>query len=564
VATVNVDEPKRFRLTYLLQGVAKSVEFSQAEVLIGRSPECDLVLNQPGMSRKHALIRRTADGWLIVDQGSRNGIYVNQHRVAHQILRSGDRITPGPEALTPVAITFSELSAADSPQSLVAFKAAAGAANVSMSLNVAEFERTLALAPADRKIPPSAADLPWGPRPLIGMFKEVSEVLLACRTLDEILEKVISLVLEHLPVERGAICLCDPAAETITPKTVRAKGLVGGEPITISRSIAQATIHAKQSLLVTDAPSDDRFAQAQSVRDMNIRAAMCAPLYHAGQVQGLIYVDTSEPVNRLGAHDLELLTALGGLTAVGIEQVRLREDIDRERAIRGRLARYSSPGVVEQIIARAGTTDGEMISEQRQVSVLFADLSDFTPMAESMEPAEVARLLNGAFELLTDAVFAFDGTLDKYMGDAVMAIFGAPLTQPNHAERAVRAALRMQQFLVVFNRLRPPDKPLRMRIGINSGAAVAGDIGSPIRKDYTVVGDVVNVASRLESSVAEAGQIVIGPATYELVKTAFTCQQLPEHHLKGKQQVIRPYLVLGAVDEPATGDESTECGARGG
>jgi adenylate cyclase len=555
---VNPDELKRFRLTYLLHGVAKSVDFSQPEVLIGRSPECDLVLNQPGMSRKHAMIRRTADGWTIIDQGSRNGLYVNHRRVTEHALRDGDRITPGPEALTPVAITFRELSAADSPEALVSFQTAAGAANVSLSLNVAEFERTLALAPAARKIPPAAADMPWSPRSLIGLFKEVSEVLLACRTLDEILEKVVALALEHLPVERGAICLCDPAAETITPRTVRAKGLVGDEPITISRSIAQAAILAKQALLVTDAPSDIRFGQAQSIRRLNIRAAMCAPLYHAGQVQGLIYVDTSQPADRLTVHDLELLTALGGLTAVGIQQVQLREDVDRERAIRGRLARYSSPGVVEQIIARAGTTDGEMISEQRQVSVLFADLSDFTTMAERMEPAEVARLLNGAFELLTDAVFAFDGTLDKYMGDAIMAIFGAPLAQPNHAEQAVRAALRMQQFLVVFNRLRPPDKPLRMRIGINSGAAVAGDIGSPIRKDYTVVGDVVNVASRLESSVAEAGQIVIGPATYELVKSVFTCQQLPEHHLKGKQQVIRPYLVLGAVDEPAASDKTTE------
>ena len=550
MANVNADEPGRFRLTYLLHGVAKSVEFSQPEVLIGRSPECDLVLDQPGMSRKHALIRRAGGGWIIVDQGSRNGIYVNRRRVTQQAIHDGDRISPGPEALTPVALTFHELPGGGSPERLVSFDESAGAANVSLSIKVDEYERTIELAPSQRKGEEPAAGVPWSPMPLIGLFKQVSEILLACQTLDEILEKVIALALEHLPVQRGAICLCDPAATTITPKTVRAKGLVGGESIAISRSIAQAAIHARQALLVNDVDSDARFAHAQSIKEMNIRSAMCAPLYHAGQVQGLIYVDTCESAVRLGAHDLELLTALGGLTAVGIEQVRLREDVDRERGIRARLARYSSPGVVEQIIGRAGANDGEMISEQRQVTVLFGDLSDFTPMAEGMEPAEVARVLNGAFELLTDAVFLYDGTLDKYMGDALMAIFGAPLPQPDHAERAVRAALRMQQLLGEFNRLRPECKPLRMRIGINSGTAVAGDIGSPIRKDYTVIGDMVNVASRLESSVAEAGQIVIGPATYELSKNAFVCQPLPELRLKGKQQLMRPYLVLGPAGDP--------------
>ena len=236
---------------------------------------------------------------------------------------------------------------------------------------------------------------------------------------------------------------------------------------------------------------------------------------------------------------------MGGLTAVGIEQARLREDVNRERAIRARLARYSSPAVVEQIVMRATNVDGEMLSEEREVSVLFGDLTGFTAMAEGMEPAEVARLLNGAFEVLTRAVFLHEGTLDKYMGDAVMAIFGAPLPQTDHAERAVRAALRMFEFLAEFNRNRPPDQQLRMRIGINSGKSVAGDLGSPLRKDYTVVGDAVNVASRLESAVAEAGQVVIGPATYELVKGLFECRPLSDVRLKGKQQAMRPYVVLG-------------------
>ena len=275
---------------------------------------------------------------------------------------------------------------------------------------------------------------------------------------------------------------------------------------------------------------------------------MCAPLYHDGLVEGLLYVDTHRPGDRFEAHDLELLTALALLTAVGIEQMRLRDDVQREREIRARLARYSSPRVVDQIVASTGGMEGAMMAEQREITVLFADLCSFTPMAEAMEPADVVRVLNHVFEQLTEAVFQYDGTLDKYMGDALMAIFGAPLSQPDHAERAIRVALLMQQLLDRCDQSRG-GQPLRMRIGINSGSAVVGDIGSPIRKDYTVIGDVVNVASRLESSVAQPGQVVIGPATYELVRDTFDCRPLPEIRLKGKQQTVQPYLVV-ETDSP--------------
>jgi len=548
-----------FRLTYVLHGQPKTVEFRQPEVLIGRSSEGDLVLGLPGMSRRHALIQRAGDGWMIIDQNSRNGTYVNQQRVTHRRLCDGDQISFGAAAWAPltITITFHALPEPEGKAEQILFDDRFDTADINMSINVEEYERLLGRAGHAFGFPTPALGGERRGVPIIGLFQQVGEILLASEDLDEMLGKVMDLALANLPAQRGFICLCDPAAATITPKTMRTKGLSGGEPITISRSIARAAIHARQALLVTDAPRDARFAAVRSIKDLNIRAAMCAPLYHAGQVQGLIYVDTSRPEDQPAAQDLELLTALGGLTAVGIEQARLREDVTRERAIRARLARYSSPAVVDQIAARASSTDGEMLSEERQVSVLFGDISGFTSMAEKMEPAEVARVLNAAFELLTRAVFLYEGTLDKYMGDAVMAIFGAPLPQPDHAERAVRAAVQMQQFLAELNRTRPPEAPLRMRIGINSGLAVAGDIGSPVRKDYTVIGDVVNIASRLESTVAKAGQIVIGEATQQLVKDVFDCQPLPAVQLRGKHQAMCPYLVLGPAGSAAASAEDS-------
>jgi adenylate cyclase len=538
-----------FRLAYELDRRPVTVQFSQPEVLIGRSTECDLVLPLPGLSRKHAVIQKSGEGWTIADLGSLNGTFVNQRRVSEQPLQTGDRISPGPEAQFPVTLHFSIADEPPEQEDLVVFDDRVEHASVGLTIDVEEFARLM--GEGAQTVSPGGPGVGVDPArgSIVRLFKQVGEALLVSEDLDEMLEQVVGLALDHLPARRGLICLCDETAEQITLQATRTKGLPRGESITISRSIARAAIESRQALLVTDAPRDARFDQAESIRKLEIRAAMCAPLYHAGQVRGIIYVDTDRPEDQFTAHDLELLAALGGLTAVGIEQARLREDVQRERAIRAKLSRYHSPAVVEQIAARATGRLGEMAPEECEVSVLFGDLCGFTPMAARMQPPQVAEILDGVFEQLTHAVFLYGGTLDKYMGDAVMAIFGAPLVQPNHAERAIRAALRMQELLERFNAARPAADPLRIRVGINSGTAVAGDIGSPVQKGYTVIGDVVNVASRLESSVAAAGQVVIGPATYEQVRTAFECRPLPEVRLRGRQEMIRPYVVVGPLGD---------------
>jgi adenylate cyclase len=384
--------------------------------------------------------------------------------------------------------------------------------------------------------------------PLLNLFKRIGEVLLESEGLDAMLQKVINLTIDNLPGRRGVICLYDEKTGTIEPKVFRTKASEGDRSFMVSRSILNEAIRVRQAMLVASAVDDPRFHKAVSVHQMGIRAAMCVPLYHAGQIRGLIYVDSQHAAGEFDSQDLEVLTVLGLMVAGGITQMMLRGDVAREQAMRARLSRYNSPHVVEQILSQDNRFEGEMLADEYEASVLFADLTGFTAIAENLSPADVVRVLNLVFEELVSAVFDYDGTLDKYIGDAVMAVFGAPLRVADHATRAVRTAMLMQQRLAECIRNRPEMPALQMRIGINSGKVIAGDIGSPRRRAYTVIGDVVNIASRLETSVAQPGDIVVGSATWELVKDQFECDPLAEVQLRGKRQTIRPYRVLRAVE----------------
>jgi adenylate cyclase len=169
----------------------------------------------------------------------------------------------------------------------------------------------------------------------------------------------------------------------------------------------------------------------------------------------------------------------------------------------------------------------------------------FTTMSEKMSPAAVALLLNDYLSRMTDIIFKYEGTLDKYIGDAIMAVFGAPLDMQDHALRAVKTGLEMQERLTEFNSERKEGPHLKIRIGINSGKAVAGEIGSINKKEYTVLGDIVNTASRLESSVAKPGMVVIGENTQGLVTDQFEFNSMGSFTLKGKEREVRVFEVTG-------------------
>jgi len=179
------------------------------------------------------------------------------------------------------------------------------------------------------------------------------------------------------------------------------------------------------------------------------------------------------------------------------------------------------------------------------VTVLFADLVGFTSSAEQMEPEALSRFLGTFFTFAADAIFAEGGTLDKFIGDAVMAFFGAPITHPDHPRRGVAAAARLIKAIKTWNleRQRAGEPAVSVRIGVNTGRAVVGDIGSDRRVDYTVLGNTVNVAARLEEYVAGLNEIAVGGETARRAERSFQFEPLGEVKLKGLSKGLGAYRV---------------------
>ncbi|MEH2408726.1 GAF domain-containing protein [Nostoc sp.] len=228
------------------------------------------------------------------------------------------------------------------------------------------------------------------------------------------------------------------------------------------------------------------------------------------------------------------------------------EDISQEKRMKTTMSRYLTPHVAEQVMALG--EDALMVGERKEVTILFSDIRGYTTLTENLGAAEVVSLLNQYFETMVEAVFNYEGTLDKFIGDALMAVFGAPLPlTENHAWRAVQSALDMRRRLEEFNQRRiiQAQPQIRIGIGISSGDVVSGNIGSRKRMDYTVIGDSVNLSSRLEAVTKDYGcDILLSELTYELCSDRIWVRQLDKIRVKGKHQAVNIYELIGDRTTP--------------
>ena len=541
---------EQLQLHYVDLGVPRVMDLKH-ELSVGRTEGNDLILNHPSVSRKHAKFELRGDHWWVLDLKSTNGVKVNGNLVTEAQVAAGDKLSIGSvliDARALPSVDFNADSMFDNPSGTVIRRISDF--NSEFGLDIAELADK---GPVTR--PPSQ---PGIREPAVSREKifqvlvQVAKALLASEELQVVLTTVMDIIFRYLPVERGLIILFDEDGNPVPKLT---KFIEGAEQqdIPISRTILKMVSQQQVALMTSNALEDARLLGGKSIAIHGIRSAMCVPLWNRQRVIGAVQVDSPIHIGSFTEEDLDLLTALANFAAVAIERAQLAEKIEEEKKIRSRMERYHSPSVVDEIVKGSISTESEVRSTD--VSILFADISGFTPMSESKKPEEVAEFLSHFFGFAVESIFAYGGTLDKFIGDAVMAFFGAPLPQDDHADRAVLTGLMLQRLVNDWNmeRAKTDLPPVMVRVGINSGLAVVGNVGTEKRVDYTVLGSSVNIASRIESGVAKPGQVVISQNTMDRIMGSFETESLGEFALKGLQQKMPVFQVKGTVGLSSSG-----------
>ena len=511
-----------FAVSYSEDGVAKRFLVPSGDTIVGRAVSCGLVLSDASVSRQHASLMARDRKLFVQDLGSRFGTHKNGVAVSGETeLVFGDRIALG-------NLMLDVCGPPDAAVSLDESHVIDVAATIFRPIEPAP------LAGRDDESPSGSADAAR----LMTLLSEIAGTLVVAQPLQQVLDKIVDLTFGSVPAER-AFLLLQGGAE-LTPEVSRdrdGRSLTGAR---ISRTVVQKVLRERVAMLASDTAVDPRLVDAVSIQAMSVRSFMCAPLWNRNDVIGVLY-DDNPFSKRFTPGDLDVFTALANYAAVAIEQARLALELLDETKRRERLQRYHSPGVVSRILD-GGSLEGHTGAQAREVSVMFSDIVGFTSMSQRMAPKDVVALLSSFFEMVTDIIFEHEGTLDKFIGDCVMAVFGAPFDQLDHARRAVNAARDVRRALVPFNRQIAP-LSLQLRIAINSGHAMVGDVGSAKRREFAVLGDMVNAASRLER-LAQPDQILMSGATYELAGSDLHVNSLGRTTLRGQVGEVELFELL--------------------
>lgn len=549
---------------------------------LGRHPNNTHQILDRIVSKEHCHIDSVGGAWEVRDLGSLNGTFLNGKKIQKAKLSDGDEIMIGSTRLVfhteadgdagslptdpPKRPSADQAAAAVSAQAAQAATVVAEAPSAAATAAPAAQSRSIksvTIAPGAlvqshirTKLAP-LTDHNFLPERLVQddeslrrdyeKLRASYEVMRAIGVqldVDDILTKIIDAAFQLVPADRGVILLYDEARE-LTPRCVRTKrAQADGEEVKISNTLIDEVLRDKAAVLSSDASVDERFSTAHSIIMQGIRSSMAVPLLHGGEVFGIMVLDSQIAANAFTEKDLQLFQNVANQAAIAIQNSLYAKKLEAEAVTRERFQRLLSPAIAEQVLS--GNVEVKKYGELRETTVLFSDIRGFTSMSEKSDPQTIVDMLNDYFERMVEIIFEYEGTLDKFVGDEIMALFGAPVSHPDDPYRAVKAARKMMDSLAIFNeeRLARGQEAVQIGIGINSGEVIAGYLGSSKALEYTVIGDSVNTGARL-CSAAGPGEILISEHTYARVKDFFEVEELPPTHVKGKAAALKIYRVVG-------------------
>jgi adenylate cyclase len=536
------------QLTLILQqeGTPETLILVDKDVFtIGRSPECDIVLAFGAISRNHARIVKISERmWTITDLGSKNGTQVNQYLITGtEELFNNDVIGLGNIKLV------AKLKPTQKNEPINKFLRNGDHSPPKVIVrNVEQLQQQWINANTNT----TNSNDENNKDETIARLKDLVDIaknLCAATSIEEIFSQVQQVVFRYLDsIDRLALLVNINASGNLELINSATRDIYDQKNLAtdgswISRSICQKVFAEKIAIQSADTQSDERFSSEQSILVKGIRSAMAVPLWDEHNVIGVLYADaslSSSHWEQEGEEELSFFSALANIVASSVQRSLLIEKLRNEEVIRHRLERYHSPAVVQQLIAVGGSPDGRLAPTENEISILFADLVGFTAISERLTPTEIAQLLNNLFEEMLKEVFLYSGTLDKYIGDCIMAFFGAPDPDPGHADRAVASAKGMLTRLHNLNANNFWKEPLQLRIAINSGKAVVGDVGSSQRVDYTALGTTINLAARMET-ICAPGECVISEVTYNMLSQKSGFHNIGDYRFKGIDRSVKLY-----------------------
>ena len=518
----------------------------QAHNTLGRHPNNTIQLLDRIVSKEHMHITLANGTYVLKDLGSLNGTFVNGERISEKTLYNGDEITLGGTKIIFHSATTMVPSIPAGPAGEVTTPRVQ---KVTMAVGMVESHIRTKLAPlTDLNFLPERAisdgEVLRRDYEKLRVSYELARAIGVELDVDRLLAKILDTAFLLLPADRGVVLLADDEGN-LKPRCVRTKvGNAEAEEVVLSTTIIDTVKRDKAAVLSSDASVDSRFSGAHSIIMQGIRSTMAVPLLHSGDLFGIMVLDSQIAANAFTEKDLQLFQNVANQAAISIQNGLYAAKLEKEAVTRQRFQKLLSPAIADQVLS--GKVEVKKGGELRDTTILFTDIRGFTSMSERSKAQEIVDVLNEYFELMVEIIFKYEGTLDKFVGDEIMALFGSPVAHKDDAYRAVKTALEMLEVLGQFNdqRVAQGHAPLHIGIGINCGEVVAGYLGSSRALEYTVIGDVVNTGARL-CSVAKAGEIIISSHVYERVKDAFEVIALPATQVKGKAEALKIYNVVG-------------------
>ncbi len=522
-----------------MEGNLNECKIDKDLITLGRKEDNDIILKDMFASRYHCQIFKDVGKYFIMDKGSKYGTQVNGAKIDKVELKNGDEIKIGNTVFHFMddtekldkrrikAVTEMEFDTLGQLELMIS------SYDDSKDANIDQLKDLL------NKIKFKQLDYQKKLKNYEIMYR-VGMMINSIFDFSLLIKMILNLAVEVIEGERGYIMLKN--YENKEYKIIFHKNIRNPEQF-MSRSMIKKIEDSREPVIINRADlTDKEFTQSALVS--NISSAILSPLLNKSmEFIGAIYIDREMKVLPFTENEKDLIKIFSSYVGISIDNSQMFQKIQVEEKIKNNLKRYLSSSVADAVSKMPELTLG---GSEKIISIMFIDIRNFTPLSEKLSPTEVVGLLNRFFSFASEYIFKYKGTLDKFIGDCIMTIFGAPIDDEEHADNAVRTAIEIRDhFLKKFKKevMKEVGVELDIGIGINSGPAVVGNIGTDQRMDFTAISDAVNTAERLESQSRNAS-VYISEATKNRLKDKYKIIEKDPMKLKGKAEPVKVFEVI--------------------